>query len=62
MTGSSRSVIGFDKEQFMDLFLGKRQKQIDPAREAPVQLNGALIEVDVEFRRAVGIEHIQRGM
>ncbi len=62
MTGSSESIIGFDKEQFMDLFLGRRWAQIDPGSEAPIQLNGALIELDVESRRAVSIEHIQRGM
>lgn len=61
MTGSSESIIGFNKEQFMDLFLGRRWAQIEPAREAPAELNGALIEIDVESRRAVGIEQIRRG-
>ena len=62
MTGSSESIIGFNKEQFMDLFLGRRWAQIEPARDTPAQLNGALIEIDVESRRAVSIKHIQRGM
>ncbi len=59
MTGVFESIIGFDKEQFMRLFLEGELWPISPARGASV-LSGVLIEFDVDARRAVNIEYLRR--
>lgn len=56
MTGSKESIIGFDREDFMKLFLG-RPSRIGVSGGAVV-LNAVVIEIDVQGRRAVGIERI----
>ena len=59
MTGGRESIIGFDKEDFLGLFLER-----DPARigvsKGPASLNAVVIEVEVESRRAVSIERVYR--
>jgi metallophosphoesterase (TIGR00282 family) len=60
MTGSTESVIGFSKEDFMDLFLGRRSSHIKVS-EGRASLSAVLIEVEVERRRATSIERVQRG-
>ncbi|HLM77216.1 MAG TPA: TIGR00282 family metallophosphoesterase [Rubrobacteraceae bacterium] len=57
MTGSMSGIIGLDKEDFMDLFLGRKPSRIGVS-EGPAALNAVLIEVDVEGRRATGIERV----
>ena len=59
MTGDPAGVIGFDGDQFLDLFLGKSSSGLSVAK-GPADLNAVLIEIDVEGRHAVGIERVYR--
>jgi len=54
MSGCRESVIGFDREDFLALFMGE-WRGISVATRGPVVLNGALVEFDLETFRAVGI-------
>ncbi len=58
MTGDPESIIGFDRENFMGLFLG-RPSRIGVSGGAAA-LNAVLIEMDLEGRRATGIERVYR--
>jgi 2',3'-cyclic-nucleotide 2'-phosphodiesterase len=59
MTGCEESIIGFDREDFLGLFLGERRR-ISVASRGPVVFNAVLIDFDVERREAVGIEPVRR--
>jgi len=59
MTGDPAGVIGFNGDQFLDLFLGERISGLSVAK-GPADLNAVLIEIDVEGRRAVSIERVHR--
>ncbi len=59
MTGCTESVIGFDREDFLSLFMGD-WRGISVATLGPVVLNGALVEFDPETHLAVGIGRVQR--
>jgi 2',3'-cyclic-nucleotide 2'-phosphodiesterase len=59
MTGCEESIIGFDREGFISLFLGERRR-LPVAERGPVSLNGMLIEFDVEGRRATAVEPVRR--
>lgn len=59
MTGCEESVIGFDREGFISLFLGERRR-LPVAERGPVSLNGMLIDFDVEGRRATAVEPVRR--
>lgn len=59
MTGGRESIIGFDKEDFLGLFLEKRPTRIGVSR-GPASLNAVVIEMEVESRRAVSIERVYR--
>ena len=58
MTGDPESIIGFDREDFMRLFLG-RPSRIGVSR-GPAALNGVVIEMNVESRQATSIERVYR--
>jgi 2',3'-cyclic-nucleotide 2'-phosphodiesterase len=60
MTGSTDSIIGLDKEDFMDLFLGRKPSHI-VVSEGPASLSAVLIEVEVESRRTISVERVHRG-
>ncbi|CAA9476935.1 MAG: Uncharacterized protein YmdB [uncultured Rubrobacteraceae bacterium] len=63
MTGCARSVIGFDRFGFLNLFIGSgpgEELGIRVETEGPVHLNAALVEFDPDARRAVGIEPVRR--
>lgn len=57
MTGCRESVIGFDREDFLALFMGD-WRGISVATRGPVVLNSALVEFD--GTAAVGIEAVKR--
>ena len=59
MTGREGSVIGFDRENFTSLFLG-RPGRIGISTEGPVIFRAVVVDVDVEGRRATGIERLTR--
>ena len=59
MTGCRESVIGFDRDDFLALFMGE-WRGISVATRGPVVLNGALVEFDLETSRAVEIRAIRR--
>jgi 2',3'-cyclic-nucleotide 2'-phosphodiesterase len=59
MTGCEESIIGFDREGFLALFLGERQR-LPVATRGPVLFSGVLVEFDLEERRAVRIEPVRR--
>jgi metallophosphoesterase (TIGR00282 family) len=59
MTGCEESIIGFDREVFLGLFLGER-RWLPVATRGPVLFNGVLVNFDVEGRRATGIEPVRR--
>ena len=63
MTGCSESVIGFDQDDFLGLFVqngrgGRRGIQVKT--RGPVILNAALVEFDGEGRKATGIEPVRK--
>lgn len=58
MTGDPDGIIGFDREDFMGLFLG-RPSRIGVSRGSAI-LNAVVVEIDVEERRATGIERVYR--
>jgi metallophosphoesterase (TIGR00282 family) len=59
MTGGEESIIGFDKEDFMGLFLEKGPARIGVSK-GPAVLNAVVIDLEVESRRAVSIERVYR--
>ena len=59
MTGCEESIIGFDREGFLGLFLGERRR-LPVATRGPVLFSGVLVDFDLEERRAVGIEPVRR--
>jgi 2',3'-cyclic-nucleotide 2'-phosphodiesterase len=59
MTGCEESIIGFDREGFISLFLGERRR-LPVAERGPVSLNGMLVDFDVEGRRSTAIEPVRR--
>lgn len=63
MTGCSQSVIGFDKNDFLGLFVENgrgRQRGIQVETHGPVVLNAALVEFDLDKREATAIEPVRR--
>ena len=61
MTGAKESIIGFDREAFLGLFLGKKLPGLEVSRGSAA-LNAVLIEVDAESHRATGIERVYRDL
>jgi 2',3'-cyclic-nucleotide 2'-phosphodiesterase len=59
MTGAKESVIGFDKQTFLGLFLGKKLPSLGVSRGAAA-LNAVLIEVDAETCRAMAIKRVYK--
>ena len=59
MTGGAESIIGFDKEEFLGLFLGRGPSRLG-ASKAPANLNAVVVEVELESRQAVSIERVLR--
>ena len=59
MTGCEESIIGFDREGFISLFLGERRR-LPVAERGPVILNAMLVDFDVEERWATRIEPVRR--
>ena len=55
MCGSRRSVIGFNIQASLERFRGERGTPLDVADEDPVA-EGCLIDLDLDSRRATGIE------
>ena len=63
MTGCLESVIGFDQDDFLGLFVENgrgRRRGIQVATRGPVVLNAALVEVDLEGRKATSIEPVRK--
>jgi metallophosphoesterase (TIGR00282 family) len=59
MTGCEDSIIGFDREDFLALFVGE-VRRISVANRGPVAFNSVVVDIDLEERRAVGIEPVRR--
>lgn len=59
MTGGKESIIGFDKEDFMELFLEREPARIGVSKGLAI-LNAVVIEVDIGSRQAVSIERVYR--
>jgi metallophosphoesterase (TIGR00282 family) len=59
MTGCTESIIGFEREDFLALFLGN-WRGISVATRGPVVLNAALVEFDLDARRATAIGAVRR--
>jgi 2',3'-cyclic-nucleotide 2'-phosphodiesterase len=59
MTGCKESIIGFEREDFLALFLGDR-RGISVATRGPVVLNGAFVEFDLDTLQAVEIRAVSR--
>lgn len=60
MTGCRESVIGFDREDFLGLFVPNGRRGISVETRGTVVLNAALVEFDVKGARATGIEAVRR--
>ncbi len=58
MTGDQNGIIGFDREDFIELFLG-RPSRIKVSGGAAA-LNAVVIEMDVEGRRSKSVERVYR--
>jgi metallophosphoesterase (TIGR00282 family) len=59
MTGAKESIIGFDRQAFLGLFLGKKLSGLGVSRGSAA-LNAVLIEMDTESRRATYIERVYK--
>jgi len=59
MTGCIGSIIGFDREAFIGLFMGERRGKLPVATDGDVVLRAALVEFDAGERRATGIEPVR---
>jgi hypothetical protein len=59
MTGGRESIIGFDKEDFMGLFLDRGTVRIGVSK-GPAIFNAVVIELDVKGRRARSNERVYR--
>ncbi len=59
MTGREGSVIGFDRDDFMALFLG-RPRRIGISTVGPVVFRAVVVDLDVGACRATGIERLTR--
>ncbi|CAN5790136.1 TIGR00282 family metallophosphoesterase [soil metagenome] len=59
MTGCRESIIGFERDDFLALFLGD-WRGISAATRGPVVLNGALVEFDLDTLRAVETTAVSR--
>jgi len=59
MTGAKESIIGFDRQAFLGLFLGEKLSGLGVSRGSAA-LNAVLIEMDAESRRATGIKHVYK--
>jgi metallophosphoesterase (TIGR00282 family) len=59
MTGCEESIIGFDREGFLALFLGERRR-LPVATRGPVLFSGVLVDFDLDGRRATRIEPVRR--
>lgn len=59
MTGCKESIIGFEREDFLALFMGD-WRGISVATQGPVVLNAALVEFDLDTQRAIGIWAVKR--
>ncbi|MBD0253579.1 MAG: YmdB family metallophosphoesterase, partial [Rubrobacter sp.] len=59
MTGCKESIIGFQREDFLALFMGD-WRGISVATSGPVVLNAALVEFDPDARRAVWTRAVSR--
>ena len=57
MTGAKESVIGFDRQAILGLFLGNKLPGLGVSRGSAA-LNAVLIKVDAESWRATGIERV----
>ena len=60
MTGREGSIIGFDREDFMALFVG-RPRKIGISTDGPVIFRAVVVDLDIEGRRSTGIERLTRG-
>ena len=58
MTGAYEGVIGFTRDRVIEKFLSQTPKAFETAKR-DVRLSGALVEVDADTGRALGIERIQ---
>jgi len=59
MTGAKESVIGFDRQAFLGLFLGEKRSGLEVSRGSAA-LNAVLIEMDAESRRATIIKRVYK--
>src|SRR3712207_6459420 len=60
MTGCHESVIGFDRDDFVGLFVPNGRRGIRVETRGLVVLNAALVEFDPEEGEAVSIERVRR--
>jgi hypothetical protein len=58
MTGAYEGVIGFARDRVIEKFLAQTPKSFETAKR-DIRLSGALVEVDSDTGRALGIERIQ---
>jgi metallophosphoesterase (TIGR00282 family) len=59
MTGHEGSVVGFDREDFLALFLGERRERLPVATVGRVVFNAIVVDFDLDERRAVGVEPVR---
>ena len=57
MTGCKQSIIGFDRDGFIGLFLGEKRR-LPVATRGPVAFNAVLVDFDPERRDATKIERV----
>ncbi len=60
MTGCRESVIGFDRDDFLGLFVPNGRRGIQVETRGTVVLNAALVEFDPAGRKATDIEPVRR--
>ena len=60
MTGGDGGIIGFDREEFLGLFLGRRRGGISVATGGTAVFNGVVVDFDLDRRRATAIRPVKR--
>ena len=58
MTGAYEGVIGFTRDRIIEKFLSQTPRAYETAKK-DIRLSGAVIEVDEETGKAIGIERVQ---
>ncbi len=58
--GGHDSVVGFEKNAAVKRFLEPEEKAYDPTPEGPIEVDGVLLTLDLDSRRAISLDQIRK--